>query len=239
MRRVCWSVLVALLLALPAWAQFWEKKQWSQWSQSECGKMHTDSPWAKSRTLTTVTIQTLQEQAAVDGRDAAPSVTYRALLWSARPVREAQARLMQLAPQYGQLSPEDKKAADERLEKLLNADFTQHVVIRLFYNSPSPALNRDLVNYWQTRPPEELKKTTTLLVGKKKIYAVQVNISKGGPQEIQLWFPRAVDGQLIAGPQDNALSLELEHPGISPTSPQRVLLSFEVKKMKVSGNLLF
>lgn len=252
MRRAFVLVLVALALALPAGAQFWEKKESSQWSKSECEKMLRDSPWARSKSLSRATIRTLQEGSDVAGRDSNLVVTYTALLWSARPVREAVVRQAQLDPNYARLSAAEKKTLDERHQRLLNTDFSQVVVVRLSYGSNAQEYDLDLARHWQQQSPAQLQQAVYLLIGKRRVNASEVRIAQGAGRDIYLVFPRVVEGQSILGPADSRLALELEHPNVGlqqaggpggdlqgPIPAQRVFLELEVKKMQLKETLVF
>ena len=44
------SVLFLAAISLAFGADFWESKQYEKWSQKDCSKLLTDSPWAKDLT---------------------------------------------------------------------------------------------------------------------------------------------------------------------------------------------
>lgn len=245
--------LVVLVCALPASAQFWEKKPAEQWSKSECAQMLRDSPWAKSRTLVQVTIQQLgqnvgpvapgppgsQQSPVVEGRDANPQVTYLAQLWSARPIREALVRQSQLDPRYPELPAEERKALDERNARMLAAEFSDRVLVRVYYSASAQSNDVDLARYWQGRSPEELKRSVYLIGTVDKVNPTDVEIAKGSARILQFQFPRRVNDRPVVAPGDNRLALEFEQPEIGAIRAERVTIEFSVKKMTRNGAVVY
>jgi hypothetical protein len=105
------AVLVLLVLVGTAIAQ--KDKKWTEWNKKEAQKMLEDSPWAKKQTETDASQQMFTptsapgiqgagttsndaSRAAQGATNQAVNVDYFARFFSARPIREALIRLMEL-----------------------------------------------------------------------------------------------------------------------------------------------
>ena len=234
------QAILCLLAAASAHAQgFWQKKDYQKWSKDEVREVLRDSPWARTYTVGQVLIQALQENAAVSGRETNPQITYLAQIWSARPIREALVRQEQLSGAAGKLPAEQKAALLEKEAKFIAADFPQTVIVELIYGSSSQALDQDLTRYWQSQSPEMVKQFTYLIAGSRRIAPLQVGIGKGARHEIQLTFPRQVDGQPIVSSDDKHIALQLQHPTIGVLPAQAVYIEFDLKRMTLNGQVVY
>jgi len=75
---------LALMLPLALFAagqggEFWQKKDYRQWTQAECQKLLESSPWAKTHNLAQVVIEPLQspQSPAPTGVGSLPDPTHR------------------------------------------------------------------------------------------------------------------------------------------------------------------
>ena len=233
------SILAVTLVACAASTAlgqgFWEKKDFEKWSQGECQKLLSDSPWAKSYTLSRVLVQTLQEQAAVPGRATNPQITYLIQFWSARPIRQALIQQGRVSEAAARMSEEQKAALKQREARFLANDFADLILVDLTYSTNTQGLEQELNHYWDSRTQEEIKQFTYIVAGGHRINPKQVNISKSGRRDIQLLFPRQVDGQALVTPQDKRISVEFEAPPIGIFAGQRILIEFYLTKMSVDG----
>lgn len=223
---------VVLTLGAAAYGQVWEKKEYTKWSKSDCQKILSDSPWANSYTIGTVIFQPVNEPSAVEGRDTQPQITYTAQFWSAKPVRQAIVRLQQLDSKYDKLPPEQKKAFDDRAAKFLDMDLPDQIVIQVNY-AASQAFLLSLTRYWRQKTEGDLKQSFTLIVEGKRMGPASVVTSTGGGTEIQLLFPRKVNGEPLLHPENKEVRLEIRDPNETLTIP------FKVKKMMVRNELIY
>ncbi|MGH9814897.1 MAG: hypothetical protein ACRD6I_02350 [Candidatus Acidiferrales bacterium] len=225
-------LLAAGVAALPVQAQAWKKKEYSKWSENDCRKLLSDSPWASSYTIGTVLFQPVNEESAVGGRDMAPQVTYAAQFWSAKPVRQAIARLQQLDDKYEKLPAEQKAALDERLAQFLNMEFPEQIVIQVSY-SGSQAFMLSVARFWKQKTEGDLKQSFTLVMEGRRIAPAQVVVAQGGANEMQLIFPRRMDGEPIVTASSKEIRLEIDDPN------ETVRIPFKVKDMKIGEELIY
>lgn len=212
--------------------QVWVKKEYTKWSKSDCQKLLNDSPWASSYTYGTVLFQPVGEPSAVSGRDTAPQFTYVAQFWSARPVREAIVRMQQLDPKYDKLPLEQKKVLDDRSMQFLNTEFPDTIVIQVTYSAPQ-AIMLSMVRFWKQKTQDDLKQAITLIAEGKRLQPIQVVVAGGGGNEIQVIFPRTLNGESIVRADTKEIRLEILDPNDTVNIP------FQIKKMKVGDQLVF
>ncbi len=229
-----WMAAVVVLFALAGAVrgQFWVKKQYTKWSKSECQKMLSDSPWSNSYMIGTVLFQPVNEPSAVSGRDTQPQMTYTAQFWSARPVRQAIVRLQQLDGKYEKLSEEQKKAMDERSAQFIDQDTSDQIVIQVNY-SGSQAFMLSVTRYWRQKTEGDLMQSFTLIAEGKRVAPAKVVQTAGGGTEIQLIFPRNLNGEPLLSESSKEVRLEIADPNETFTIP------FKVKNMKVGEALIY
>ena len=233
------SFLLTLIFSSIPTAQskdFWEKKEYKEWSQKECSKMLTDSPWVEKHEVTSIDVNTADATAS-DGRP--PYVKYTVQLYSALPVRQAIVRQSQIANKYDELSPEQKQQLDQQTDAILNANYEDHVVVYITYESNLPRnVITQLVNHWQTQNTDRLKFSVFLNGSKgERVPLSQYVVSSGSQQSFQFVFPRKVDGREIIGPEDKDLILEFQFPGAGRVGGGTAFVTFKTKKMMYNGKL--
>lgn len=260
--KICPPIVLTLLItvALPLSAQFWTKKPYTEWKANEVQKLLRDSPWAQHKIFGQIQIRSLTEAPVSAGppsndplagppagptqppipvgRESNPQVTYTAQLWSAAPIRQAYVRQAQLAAGYDNLPPEKKKEFDEKYAQILNAEYSDVVIVRVFYNTNVQDYDRELAAYWQNQGPAQ-KNQIFLSGGRGQVNPDQVIVPAGAAREIQLVFPRMVNNEPILSSKDKKLSLEFYSPQIGALPAERVFMEFDVKKMMVDGKLVY
>lgn len=218
---------------------FWEKKQPPEWSPQECKKLLTDSPWAKNRTLGNVLIEEIGNPASVDGREGNPWISYTARFWSARPVRQAYVRQLQSAKDFLALPPGQKRSIEAQNELMLKAEFADRVVVVLVCTTNVDSYKRDIIRYWQSRPPSLWAADTFLLTGRGRIKPLGVAVAPGAGDQLELNFPRTVEGRPVIDARDKSISVELVHPDIGVLKSERLLFNYRVKDMTLAGKIIY
>lgn len=231
-------VLVAAVLSPRMHAQFWVKQPYETWSRKDCETLLNDSPWAKTYSIGRVYIQLMEEQAKVPGRDQTPQISYVVRLLSAAPIRQALVRRTQLDPQYKALTAEQKKAFDERNKNFVESSYADRVVVQIEYRSTPLALRSELATLWQTQSEGGLKQEIFLISPRGRIPPARIFVAPGGG-DIQLMFPRVVEGRPILEPTDKRLGLEFLHPTVGVLTAERVFVEFKVKNLVLNNELLY
>ena len=241
-KRFLFSLCASLfLLGSPARSQFWEKKEYPKWDQSECSRILNDSPWARQYSVSTVEIRPLQTAPDDDAREARPQIAYVAQFRSALPVRQALVRMGQLAAKYDEKSADERAKIDQRAAEFLDRKFDDSIVVHVSANSNVVAYQRQLVTYWRSRGPIELSTTAYLITQDgKKIPPLRVQVGEAGSLGFQLVFPRQVDGRpVLDASNKKSIAIEFLHPDIGGLGEARVLLEFKPNKMLYRGNLAY
>ena len=215
---------------------FWEKEEYKEWSEKDCRKMLTDSPWSEKYEDTAIDVNRAD---ATAGDGAPPYVRYQVQLYSALPIRQAIVRQSMIANKYDELSPEQQQSLDEQTDAILNANYDDFVVVYVTYESNLPRGDvTQLVNHWQTQNTDRLKFSVFLNGSKgERVPLSQYVVSQGGQQSFQFVFPRKVEGREVLGPDDKALILEFQHPAAGRVSGGKAFVEFKTKKMMYNDKL--
>jgi|FLYL01.1.fsa_nt_gi hypothetical protein len=231
--------LVCGYLAAGQSKEFWEKKEYRQWTERECRKLLDDSPWARSYTLSQVIIEPLSTPSSERAREATPQIRYLVQLRSAQPVRQALIRLAQIAQGYDRLSVEEQRAFDQKAEPFLRRDFSETVLVHVIYQSNVMVDQRDLERYWRIQTTELLKNSVYLISGNGEKVPLLSYAAAADRPEFQFVFPRHYRGRPIAMADDKTIKLEFPHPRIGQHPDARIFLEFKISRMRVGESVVY
>jgi hypothetical protein len=238
MRNPIQKLVLLLLLASVAAAQskdYWEKKDYRQWTDRECRKLLEDSPWANLHTVSQVFIDPLATDSTARERQPNPRIVYKVQIRSATPVRQALVRLSQINAKYDEMTADGREAFDQNAEQVLSANNAQFVVMHVSYTANVQNDDRELARHWHTQTIERLKNFVSLIGGGGVRVPLSIYIpGEGASRELQFVFPREHNGRPVIGPGDKTLKLEFNHPNIRGTA-ERVLVEFRIDKMIMRG----
>jgi len=232
-RTISLFLAAALLVGLCAVfaADFWEKKEYTQWSQQECKKILEDSPWSQPYLL--------QGFGSGEG-DGAPRIIYTVQFRSALPIRWAMVRNNQIASKYDKLSPEQKAQFDLSVKEFMSVSYEDAVVVDVSYDHNVPSQDLTIARFWQTQTRDLLKNQVYLYGSKgKKVPLADYKIGQGAQRKFQFIFPRQFDGKPIATAEDKNIVLEFPYPVASGMGDGRGRVEFNVKKMMINGQLVY
>lgn len=169
--RIVAATLVAAALAVTLAAREQPQKPWTEWTRKEAEKILNDSPWGQTQVETDLSEMFFRPQGAPNavtsnadpGRDArggatnqATDVKYRIRLFSARPIRQAFARIIML----------DAKQADAQLEDRMRmfADVpsNQKIVVSVSFESKDGRYSGPAMQAFSVARAETLKNNTYL-----------------------------------------------------------------------------
>jgi len=231
-------LLAFILSAIPVaeGADFWEKKEYTEWSKKDCGKMLENSPWAEKYEVTSIDINRADFEAS-DG--APPFIRYRIQLRSALPIREAIVRQTQIDNKYDDLTPEQQQAIDKQTDPFLNTSYEDFVVAYITYETNTPRnVVSQLVRHWQTQNTDRLK-FSVFLGGSKgeKVPLSEYVVPQSADQYFQFVFPRKVNGAEVLGPDDKELILEFPVPPTGRVGGGTAYIQFKTKDMMYNDKL--
>ncbi len=217
-RSIPAAVVIAALLIISAVASAqWSGKPPAEWSEKEAMKLLSDSPWGQ-----TLVFGNPSDRDAAPHRDAdssrtidiggsrinrAAQVNYRVAFLSARPVREAISRLLEIN-QGGKVN-EDMAA---QLKSFVEEDYKDHVIISVFFDAPRPTTKlynaRELLDNLTL---ERLKANTYLSVeGGERVRLQEYIPPHGNYLGARFVFPRMVKGEPLATLQNISIHFHSE-----------------------------
>jgi hypothetical protein len=217
MMKRSFSVLATLLFlfGLAANAQdFYEKKPWTEWSESTAQRVTEDSPWANKYTDSQVIVQQTSTDANSRDREATNEISYVASLRSALPIRQAIVRMRQTQMKYDKMTPEQKKQIDDQAKQFLDQTYPDSIVVNVHYGSNVVDFARQLRSYWQAQTLDSQKNSVFLVTGSgKRIPLAQFQVVAGGGAEFYYIFPRNDEkGEAYVSRDEKKLGLEFVHP---------------------------
>jgi len=176
MKRVLFVCSLLVLLALPTYAQ--KGKAWTDWTQKEAEKVLNDSGWGQtqsegggggsdqpSQTSAITSTTAARERNATNVRAAAtsaesgetkatPSLHVRVRFMSAKPIREAFVRMLEL-----QGTPAEKVA---QIKPFIDYDFTDYVVVTVNMDGDDRRKMGAIIQELSKTDPASLKPVTYL-----------------------------------------------------------------------------
>jgi hypothetical protein len=229
------SALFALLFPFIAFsATSWTTLEpFHQWSLDRAVKVLNDSPWARQETFTRV-IRGVGS--GISGEKEIYNTFYVRFL-SARPVREAYARVQQIQNGYDKMSLAKKQQFEAAQLPNLNMDVSKWIVVSVSFRSNDPNEESSVRHFFQSETVETLKAKAFLSTS---LYP-QVELSAYFPQHeesvgAKFVFRREIDGVPIVSKECPKVTLELM--GV-PGTESRLCSTFEVKPMIVGNQLIF
>ncbi len=253
-RRVLMAaVLLYCLVPVCSAEQFWEKKPFRKWSNTEVAKLLTNSPWAKRFTLGTQLDKTGDDLGAgqrdrgvvpdsvgarresslnesMSNRISRPQITYQVQLMSAAPLRQAIARQSMLARNYDAASAPEKASADAQIAQYLGAEFPDTVVVQVAYSSTVPDFTTQLRAYWRSQTVDELKPSVSLTIGTEKVALQEFS---AGDNAFRFVFARPKNAAA-----NDILAIEFVHPNVGIRS-SHVLTEFKLSDTVIAGTPTF
>ncbi|GAB4238776.1 MAG: hypothetical protein Kow00109_13310 [Acidobacteriota bacterium] len=226
MDRQGWLPLLVCLAAVgsASWTstidQPWAKPE-TDWTREECLRILTNSPWVAKDTTTQVVGGV---GSGVQGEKEIFS-TYYVRLFSARPVRRAYRRLLEL--QTGDSASGEDSAGEDTL-------FRDWIVISVTFRCNNPREQARIEQFFQTGTTETMKNRAYLTTPRHP----RVPLAEYFPPQNPLVgakfvFPRLVDGEPIVGEGDSFLVFEFDTPVEGP----QMRIRFDLETLRINGRV--
>ncbi len=196
-----------LLLMLPICAvPQGSRKAWTAWTRQEAEKILNDSPWGQT--------QVSRNMAYEDYSLSVSRVNLRIRFLSARPIRQALLRILELSPATATAVQMDEA------RQFANRVFAETIVISVSYDAPSGAF--PLSAYLQafaTATTSTLRNNTYLETRGGKRSFLQEYVPPG-PDGLgaRFIFARSVEGQLFVRPDAGFIRFYSEFPRMATTT---------------------
>ncbi len=222
--------MIATLLtsAVPAKDKFYEKP-FNQWKKGDVFKVLNDSPWAKQQTFASA----VGGKGSGVGGEKELFSQYTIRFFSARPVREAYVRMMQLMNNYDSMSKEQKAAFDVRMAKPLAMDFGDEIIVAGEFATNDPEKRMSIDRELKQKTAEEFKQSVYLIsdrLGQVQIKAYYPPSPDG--TGFKFVFPRTVDGKPLVSAEDKEVTFKWWFW-------DQLTISYKVKDMMHNGKLEF
>ena len=210
---------VVILISAGAFAQK-QQKPWIEWSKKEAQKILDDSAWSQTQVETdtsemfyTPTATTQTGTANNQGRgdqgatNQATNVTFRIRLFSARPIRQAYVRMLELE----QAQPSEQAVAEKR-RAWANLRADDRIIVAVSYQSPDRRYLGRVSQAFNSAVTAVLKNSTYLerKDGKRVFLSEYVPPSKD-PFGARFIFPRTIDGQPFIAADSGAIRFHSEY----------------------------
>ena len=203
-----------------------------KWSLSKAVEILNSSAWARHETFTKVIGGV---GSGVSGEKEIFNTFYVRFL-SARPIREAFARIQQIQYGYDRLGSEEKQRFDAAIQPGLRLDVERWIVVAVGFRSNDPNEESTVRRFFQKETAETLKNKAFLSSDQFPQVALAAYFP---PREegvgAKFIFPRAINGVPIVSKGQKVVFELLEVPGANPS----LRASFSTKEMIVNGELLF
>lgn len=207
MRRILFACSLLAVLTVSAAAQ--KTKPWTEWNEKDAQKILTDSAWAQSQTdlvesqagsaitptqprnaATTTTAERTESGETLGKKGAALSTIYRVAFLTAKPIRAAFIRMIELR------RPEMAAEKVAELRTFVDRDFGDHVVVSLLLDGTDTKRLGPARQEISTADPEALK-TTAYLERKdgKRLSLMDYRPPSQDGMGAKFIFPRKSDGQ--------------------------------------------
>ncbi len=255
MKKTIFAVLLAVLLTgLLLGAGSAQEKPWTEWTKLEAEKVLNNSAWGQTQTDTdtsemmysptsqagigtstragvsgtTTDRQSINNSRVTQGaKNQAISVNYHVRLMSAKPVRQAFMRVIQLA----QKTP-DKQLLDD-LESFVQRDFSDFIVVAVAFDSTDGRFSGPALQAFASANLGTLKNKTYLeRKDGKRVFLMQYQPPINDGLGAKFIFPRIVDEKKFLTAESGSFRFYSE-----VNSQLKLNISYKLSEMMYQGQL--
>ena len=225
MNKTIMAITAAMLITTSVLAQK-QTKPWKEWTRKDAEKILNDSPWSQTQTETesSQATETGRNFGDTRGREEAvtsvagsASVKFHVRFYSARPVRQAYVRMIELSD-----TPPDQAAA-ERMNAWANLAADDRIIVAVSFEGSDKRYLSRVARAFSSSTTPALKDTVYLerKDGKRVFLSEYVPPSKDafGARFI---FPRTVDGQPFITPDSSMIRFHAEYDPKIPDASKAV-----------------
>jgi hypothetical protein len=228
--------LIVFLSSLSASGQ-WDKKPHAEWSEKDAIKVLNDSPWGRTQTFTN---PSEQYRGPVTGRQGVQNSTtnlppsslhlnFRVRFLSAKPIRQALTRLMELKIKGGV-----KDEVAEQLKQFASGEFLEIIVVAVSAESDETGVNVQQANALLSQGSTAKFKNNTFLEvkGGKRLFIQEYQPPRPDGFGARFIFQRIVDEKPFITPESEEIHF------VAPLSDvYRLDRRFKTKEMMYEGKL--
>ncbi len=194
-------------------AQGPKSEDFGRLSLQEAVALLTRSPWARQETYTRILGGI---GSGLSGEKEIYSTFFVRFL-SARPIREAYARVRQIQANYDKLPPEEKLRLDRALEPGLTLDVSRWIVLTVGFRSNDPSVELRVRQFLEVQTTESMRLRAYL----STVRFPQLKLAAYFPPHedevgAKFVFPRSVGGVPVISGEDAAVSVRAGHRELRP-----------------------
>lgn len=238
MRRILSTCVILVFVASSVIAQ---KKPWTEWSKKDAEKLLNDSAWGQTQTEggsapSDTTVITSTASSGNAGRDlqrkgesgepkASKAINYRVRFLTAKPIREAFARMVTLV--------NSDKGLPEQLQAFIDRDFSDYIVVVVNCDSEDQRAAGGIQQAF-SRLTMEMLKDKVYLERKdgKKLPLMDYKIPSGDGMGAKFIFSRTLEGQSFLTPESANVRFFMEF-----NDKLKINMRFKVSDMMYDGKL--
>ena len=224
------AMMFLLVLVLTATAQV-DKKPYTEWSEKEAMKVLNDSAWSQTQTATDTSNVTGMARADSSQSRIAEvvNINYRVRFFSAKPVRQAFSRMVELQ-QQGKVS--EQLAA--QLKALAGAEFPDYVIVTVLCDSttPSQKVQQATAAFYKFTTADLKNNTYLVTKSGQRIFLQEYQAPRKDGFGARFIFPRLVDGEPYLNANSGEISFHAELSGITTLNTR-----YKVREMMFDGKL--
>jgi hypothetical protein len=229
------AAVLLFICCLTASAQ-WNKKPYTEWTEKESLKVLNDSPWGQTQTFSDTSQMTGNQRLDSGASRIAEDfeVNFRIRFMSARPVREASARTIELQ-QKGELN--QQLAAQLKSFATAEAPFPDYIVITVTCDAKKVNNHLQQANELLYKlTTSDLKNNTYLLVkGGERIFLKEYQQPRKDGFGARFIFPRFVGGKPLITAEGGEILFHAELGGGPPAGSAESLRRTPTGPTRTSG----
>ena len=215
MRSLIVACFIMLVISGESFAQQ-NAKPWTDWSKKDVEKTLNDSAWGQtqseggqSQPTSTSAISTTTAGRREDSNmtaasrvesgeiKASPTIRYHVRLLSAKPVREAFARMVLMS------QPEPNPNLQGQLQEFVNRDFGNYIVVSVSIEVGDQKIAQPVMHAFTAATTDELKKEVYLeRKDGKRVFLMEYRAPSADGMGAKFVFPRVLDGQPFLSQSD-------------------------------------
>ena len=210
MKKVAVTIVFVLALSLTVSGKEKKTKPWTQWSGKEAQKILNDSPWGQTQVEADISemfyTPTSSRSSAARGERGAFNqsipLNFRIRLLSAKPIRQAFARLIE-----SQQKVPNKQLSDS-LQSFVERKFDQYIVVTVDYDSPTDdrRVSGPVMQMFNSSIADVLRNNTYIETKNgKRLFLQDYKPPAADGLGAKFIFARLVDGQPFLEPDSGEL----------------------------------
>lgn len=151
---------------------------------------------------------------------------------SARPVREAYARVQQIQAGYDKLDCDERRRLDESLASVLRLDSSRWIVLSVSFRSNDSTIELRMKEFFEVETTDSMRGKVRLSTGHfPRLELAAYFAPRDEAVGAKFVFPRDIDGTPVVSPDDSHVTFEVDVPGFESD----LRATFPVSGMLIEG----